>query len=99
MGYDSYPGVYNYDCREGIYVQLRKIVQDKKMIQLTENGPIPNFGDCFKDQVFWGLFMSWNDLVFSQNTIDHIKQVYSQPYVKRLGQAEKSEENKAILSQ
>jgi mannan endo-1,4-beta-mannosidase len=90
MGYDSYPGAYNYDCRENIYAQLRKIVQDKKMIQMTENGPIPNFADCFRDGVKWGLFMTWNDLTFSENTMDHIKQIYSQPYVKKLGQADEA---------
>ena len=86
IGYDSYPGNYNYDCEENVYVGLRKLVGDKKMVQMTENGPIPNFAECFKDGVKWGLFMSWNDLVFSQNTMDHIKQIYSQDYVKKLGQ-------------
>lgn len=90
IGYDSYPGDYNYDCRENIYVQLRKIVQNKKMIQLTENGPIPNFAECFKDGIKWGLFMSWSDLVFSQNSMAHIKEIYNLPFVKRLGSGRES---------
>jgi len=39
---------------------------------------------CLRNGVKWGLFMSWSDLVFSQNTMDHIKEVYSSPAVKSL---------------
>jgi mannan endo-1,4-beta-mannosidase len=35
IGYDSYPGNYNYGCREDIYVQLRKMSNGAKMIQLS----------------------------------------------------------------
>ena len=41
IGYDSYPGNYNYDCLKGMYNQLNQIVQGQKMIAMTENGPIP----------------------------------------------------------
>ena len=37
--------------------------------------------------VKWGVFMSWNDLVFSQNSMDHIKAVYNLPFVKKIGVA------------
>lgn len=42
LGFDSYPGSYNYGCREDIYYQLVNLVQKHKMIYMTENGPIPN---------------------------------------------------------
>lgn len=35
MGYDSYPGSFNYGCRDDIYAKLRGIVSTKKMIQMT----------------------------------------------------------------
>ena len=87
MGYDSYPGSYNYGCRDDIYAQLVRIVKGAKMIQLTQNGPIPNFDQCMLNGVKWGVFMSWNDLVFSQNSMDHIKAVYNLPFVKKIGGA------------
>lgn len=37
--------------------------------------------------VKWGVFMTWNELTFTQNTIDHIKEVYSSAVVKKLEQS------------
>lgn len=81
IGYDSYPGSYNYNCQGGMFANLTKLVNQGKMVMLTENGPIPDFQQCLLDGVKWGLFMSWNDLVFSQNALDHIKKVYAYPSV------------------
>lgn len=60
---------------------LTKQVQQKKLVMMTENGPIPNIETCMKAGIKWGIFMGWNDLVFSQNTIQHILDVYNSPYV------------------
>jgi mannan endo-1,4-beta-mannosidase len=84
IGYDSYPGNYNYDCLQGMYNQLNRIVNGQKMIAMTENGPIPELENCLRTGVKWGFFMSWSDLVFSQNSVDHIKAIYSNPAVKTL---------------
>lgn len=84
IGYDNYPGNYNYDCRADIYTQLNKIVQGQKMIHMTENGPIPDAENCLRGGIKWGSFLSWSDLVFSQNTEQHIKAVYSSAAVKKL---------------
>ena len=65
IGYDSYPGSQNYGCREDIYAQLRSIVQTKKMITMTENGPIPDMETCMRNGIKWGLFMTWNELTFT----------------------------------
>lgn len=35
IGYDSYPGAHIYNCRLDVYLNLRKIVGDHKMIHLT----------------------------------------------------------------
>jgi len=35
IGYDSYPGANNYSCRLDIYLNLKKIVGDHKMIHLS----------------------------------------------------------------
>lgn len=81
IGFDSYPGTYNYDCLGGQFANLTKLVNSGKMVMMTENGPIPDFQQCLQNGIKWGLFMSWNDLVFSQNTLDHIKKVYGYSFV------------------
>lgn len=35
IGFDNYPGAYNYDCRVSVYLELRKIVGDHKMIHMS----------------------------------------------------------------
>ena len=47
------------------------------MIGMTENGPIPEWSNCFKKGVKWGLFMGWSDLVFSQNEQKHLYEIYN----------------------
>ena len=84
IGFDSYPGSNNYICQDAVFNQLNQIVGGKKMIQLTENGPIPNMETCLRGGIKWGLFMSWSDLVFSQNSMDHIKAVYNSAAVNKL---------------
>jgi len=86
VGYDSYPGTYNYDCRADIYKQINTFTLGKKMIQMTENGPIPWFPTCFSlsTPVKWGIFMSWSDLVFWQNDQAWIPKVYNLTIVKKL---------------
>jgi mannan endo-1,4-beta-mannosidase len=67
IGYDSYPGNYNYNCQLDLFMQHHKIVGGSKLIALTENGPIPNIDQCLKDGANWNFFMSWSDLVVYQN--------------------------------
>lgn len=47
IGYDSYPGPFNYDCRLNMYMQLHDIVNGSKLVALTENGPLPNIANCW----------------------------------------------------
>ena len=54
------------------------------MIEMTENGPIPNMETCMRSGIKWGLFMTWNELTFTQNTVQHIKEIYANPVVKKL---------------
>jgi len=59
IGFDSYPGNYNYTCQNFRYETLRGLSKERKMVVLSENGPIPNFDDCAKNEINWGYFMSW----------------------------------------
>jgi mannan endo-1,4-beta-mannosidase len=77
IGYDSYPGAYNYTSQKLIFDQLYDIVNGDKMVALTENGPIPDINECFAYDAIWSYYMSWSDLVASQNTTSHIQTVFA----------------------
>lgn len=81
LGQDSYPGSYNYDCQSSTYAKLTQVIQSQKMVHMTENGPIPDMENCLRQGIKWGSFLSWSDLVFSQNSMDHIHAVYNSPAV------------------
>ncbi|MBL7112665.1 MAG: T9SS type A sorting domain-containing protein [Bacteroidales bacterium] len=81
IGHDSYPGEYNYGTQKYAFDVLYRLTQGKKLIAMTENGPIPEPGDCLAQEAPWLFFMSWSNLVFDQNSDDHIKAVYNNPNV------------------
>lgn len=78
IGYDSYPGAYNYATQKSMFDQLYGIVGGQKLIALTENGPIPDIANCFTQDAPWSYFMSWDNLVTAQNTNPHIVTSYNQ---------------------
>ena len=81
IGFDSYPESYNYSCLDFRFNELKNLVESRKMVQLSENGPIPNMGECIANNVTWGYFTSWADLVVQQNSETHIKEVYANKIV------------------
>ena len=81
IGYDSYPGEYNYITQKNVFDQLYNVVQGQKLIAMSENGPIPDVELCFAQDAPWLYYMSWNQLVFDQNSNEHINDVYKSPYV------------------
>lgn len=81
VGYDSYPGEYNYAPQKSAFDLLYELVNGEKIIAMTENGPIPNTDDCFTNDAPWAYFMSWSELVFSQNTNEHIIEVFNKKNV------------------
>jgi mannan endo-1,4-beta-mannosidase len=72
VGYDSYPGVDNYTVQKPMFDQLYTIVGGQKLIAMTECGPIPDIQKCFDMDAPWAYFMTWSDLTFKQNTVQHI---------------------------
>lgn len=84
LGYDSYPGAFNYDCNINMFMQLLGIVEKTKMIALSENGPIPDINNCFSSGALWSYFLSWSDLVVQQNDDNHLRAVYSDSRVKTI---------------
>jgi len=77
LGYDSYPGDYNYGTQKLIFDQLYTIVNGQKMLAMTENGPIPDPDACFAGDAKWSYFMSWSDLVTKQNSAAQLTLVYN----------------------
>lgn len=84
LGHDSYPGSYNYDPRFRDFSRYDQLSGASKMVAMTENGPIPDPDACLDDGVPWAFFMSWNDLVMSQNSVEHIQAVYANSRVMTL---------------
>jgi len=81
VGYDSYPGLFDYDLQKNSFDRIFALSQGKKLVAMTENGPIPNPDDCLGLDAPWAYFMSWGDLVTAQNTNQHIKEVFNNPKV------------------
>ncbi|MCF8227179.1 MAG: T9SS type A sorting domain-containing protein [Bacteroidales bacterium] len=81
MGYDSYPGVNNYNAQRYWFDRLYELTGGEKLIAMTENGPIPDPDECFKMEAPWLFFMSWSDLVSEQNETTHLQKVFSHPSV------------------
>ena len=84
LGYDSYPGAYNYGTQKLMFDQLFTIVNGQKLVALTENGPIPDPDMCFASDAKWAYFMSWSDLVTSQNSAAQLSLVYNHAKVTTL---------------
>lgn len=85
IGQDSYPGAYNYGAQKTAFDRLYNLTNGLKIIAMTENGPIPDPAECFSSDAPWSFFMSWSDLVASQNTTAHIVEVFDNPIVFSIG--------------
>ena len=81
IGHDSYPGAYNYGNQKYAFDELYTLTNGEKLIAMTENGPIPDPDACLQQDAPWSWFMSWSNLVFEQNSEDHINEVYHNPNV------------------
>ncbi len=85
IGYDSYPGDFNYGNQKNAFDIVHNLSGGTKLVAMSENGPIPNPDDCLDLDAPWSYFMSWSDLTFSQNTTQHLRDVYSNPRVLKFG--------------
>jgi len=88
VGYDSYPGVYNYGTQKNMFDVLYKLTGGTKLITMSEDGPIPNINDCLTLDSPWSYFMTWSDLTQKQNTDVHIQDTYKNDFVLSLGSLE-----------
>lgn len=96
VGYDSYPGAYNYTTQKNAFDRLYAICNGQKIMAMTENGPIPDPNDCLTLDAPWSYFMSWSDLVTAQNTNAHIVEVLTNPNVLCIGYVEDPASNPTV---
>ncbi|MCU6772646.1 Mannan endo-1%2C4-beta-mannosidase [uncultured Bacteroides sp.] len=76
VGYDSYPGDFNVGVQNYMFNELYNLTGGKKIIAMTENGPLPDPDKCFLQDAPWALFMGWGDLLYEQNHSSHIVDVF-----------------------
>ncbi|MEN9309860.1 MAG: putative b-mannanase, glycoside hydrolase family 26 protein, partial [Fibrobacterota bacterium] len=77
IGYDSYPGGFEYGSQKTMFDQLFALVQGKKMVAMSENGPIPDIDACMAEDAKWSYFSTWDNLAATQNTAAHLRDAYS----------------------
>ncbi len=100
FGYDSYPGDHNYATQKPMFDQLYRICGGEKIVAMTENGPIPDVTAMAEQDAMWAYFASWDALVASQNSHQHIQDVFASPLVVTLDDgscsATRSERNSLV---
>lgn len=77
IGYDSYPGAFQYTAQSGVFSQLYTIVNGQKIIAMTENGPIPTIDDCFSQDAPWAYFLTWSDMYSTQNSTQQVSNAFN----------------------
>ncbi len=76
-GYDSYPAAYDYDPQKSSFDVLYNLTGGTKLIAMSENGPIPNPDDCLAYDAPWSYFMTWSNILRTQNTTQHVIDVFN----------------------
>ncbi|WKB35509.1 glycosyl hydrolase [Terrilactibacillus sp. S3-3] len=93
IGYDSYPAAGNDSPISDQYNLLKDMVSGRKMAALSETGPIPDPAMLKTFHVYWSWFMTWQGEFLRDgrfNSIEHLRQVYENPYVITLDQLPKT---------
>ncbi|MGP4042508.1 glycosyl hydrolase [Gracilibacillus sp. D59] len=77
VSFDSYPGEYNYSPQNDKYEALVDLSSNKKLIAMTENGPIPDPDMLNTYNSMYSYFTTWIGLVTDNNSNEHLKKVYN----------------------
>ena len=83
VGYDSYPEGGDYSPVINRFEQLSAVVGDRKIVAMTENGPIPDPDLLAATGAHWSWFCTWSGFNsdIKQNDPSHVKKVFQHPYV------------------
>lgn len=81
---DSYPPEGDYSPISDAYEKLTALVQDRKLVAMTENGAIPDPDLLQQYGAHWSWFCTWDGHFLKDgkhNDIEHLTYVYHHPYV------------------
>lgn len=84
ISYDSYPSEIDHGTQSIKFNLAKSLGKGKKLVAMSENGPIPNPDLLKSNKVSWSWFMTWREeFIRSEdyNRIDYLKYVYSHKYV------------------
>jgi len=84
VSYDSYPPPGDHSPVIQQYERLVSLVNDQKLVALTENGAIPDPDLLQAYQAHWSWFCTWTGEFLTggtHNSLEHLKKVYHSEYV------------------
>merc|ERR1712232_917030 len=82
LGIDSYPAAFDYSCNEAMWNHYLNMTDCKKMLTLAEVGTIPAIDKCYSQGIRWLYFLAWGTLVTTDNSNEHLHEVYNSSHVK-----------------
>lgn len=81
VSYDSYPQGGDYNPQIGKYDQLLDLVDDRKLVAMTENGAVPDPDLLQAYRADWSWFSIWGAYDGQANSLEHLKKVFHHAYV------------------
>lgn len=81
VSYDSYPQGGDYNPQIGKYDQLLDLVDDRKLVAMTENGAVPDPDLLQTYHADWSWFSIWGAYDGQANSLEHLKKVFHHAYV------------------
>ncbi|GAB2610808.1 hypothetical protein GCM10027168_49640 [Streptomyces capparidis] len=76
---DTYPPAGDHSAQSGAYERLVELVDDTKVVALSENGPIPDPDLTRAHQAHWSYFTTWSGGFVEDgvtNSREHLRHVY-----------------------
>jgi mannan endo-1,4-beta-mannosidase len=102
VGADIYLPAGSYGSNFITFDNMAAIYQGKKIITLSENGPIPNPEKLFDEGAGWSWFSTWSGGFITDgvsNTAPHVENVFNHDYVITLDEIDQIDEIIAVLEQ
>lgn len=95
IGADIYLAPASYGSNFITFDNLASLFGGRKIIALSENGPIPHPENLFREGVAWSWFATWSGHFITDgtvNTASHIENVYTHDYVITLDEIDRIDE-------
>lgn len=96
ISYDSYPSTRDHDTQSIKYDLANSLGKGKKLIAMSENGPIPDPELLKSNNISWSWFMTWREEFIRSkdyNEINYLKYVFSHDYVMTLDKYEERKDH------